>query len=73
MLEYLKTKQVETKVSESDMLTAIWHAIMENMDWNAKPEHLDAMALKCATVSFAACSHPCLFSSSDNLLSCLTL
>ncbi|KAJ9121081.1 hypothetical protein QFC24_005062 [Naganishia onofrii] len=49
MLEYLKTKQVETKVSESDMLTAIWHAIMENMDWNAKPEHLDAMAVKCAT------------------------
>ncbi|KAJ9094359.1 hypothetical protein QFC19_007967 [Naganishia cerealis] len=49
MLEYLKTKQAETKVSESDMITAIWHAIMENMDWNAKPEHLDAMAVKCAT------------------------
>lgn len=72
MLEYLKNKQAETKVSDSDMLTAIWHAIMENMDWNAKPEHLDAMAVKCANVSFTFSSEsiPFIFPSDTLGMAC---
>lgn len=51
MLEYLKTKQAETKVSELDMINAIWLAIMDSIDWNAKPDQLDAIVVKHVNVS----------------------
>jgi hypothetical protein len=51
MLEYLKTKQAETKVSELDMINAIWLAIMDSIDWNAKPDQLDALVIKHVNVS----------------------
>ncbi|KAI5453696.1 hypothetical protein NCC49_005515 [Naganishia albida] len=46
MLEYLKTKQAETKVGDLDMINAIWLAIMDSIDWNAKPDQLDAIVVK---------------------------
>jgi hypothetical protein len=46
MVEYLKAQQSETKVAEVDMLTAVWAAIMGDVDWTAKPELLEGLALK---------------------------
>jgi hypothetical protein len=51
MLEYLKTRQAETKVGELDMINAIWLAIMDSVDWNAKPELLDSLVVKHVNVS----------------------
>ena len=51
MLEYLKGRQSETKVGDLDMLNAIWLAIMDSVDWTAKPELLDSLVVKQANVS----------------------
>lgn len=53
MLEYLKTRQAETKVGELDMINAIWLAIMDSVDWNSKPELLDSLVVKHVNVSIA--------------------
>jgi hypothetical protein len=58
MLEYLKTKQAETKVSELDMINAIWLAIMDSIDWNAKPDQLDAIVVKHVNVSHVTSPSP---------------
>jgi hypothetical protein len=55
MLEYLKTRQAETKVGELDMINAIWLAIMDSVDWNAKPELLDSLVVKHVNVSDHQC------------------
>jgi hypothetical protein len=52
MLEYLKARQSETKVGELDMIQAIWLAIMDSVDWTAKPELLDSLVVKQANVSW---------------------
>lgn len=46
MAEYVKAQQNETKIGEVDLLQAIWAAIMADVDWTAKPEQLEALALK---------------------------
>jgi hypothetical protein len=51
MLEYVKGQQNETKIGEVDLLQAIWAAIMADIDWTAKPEQLEALALKNIKVS----------------------
>lgn len=54
MAEYVKAQQNETKVGEVDLLQAIWAAIMADVDWTAKPEQLEALALKNIKVSLPA-------------------
>jgi len=51
MTEYVKSQQNETKISEVDILQAIWAAIMADVDWTVKPEQLEALALKNIKVS----------------------
>lgn len=51
MAEYVKAQQNETKIGEVDLLQAIWAAIMADVDWTAKPEQLEALALKNIKVS----------------------
>jgi len=55
MTEYVKGQQNETKISEVDLLQAIWAAIMADVDWTVKPEQLEALALKNIKVS---CERP---------------
>jgi hypothetical protein len=52
MAEYVKAQQNETKIGEVDLLQAIWAAIMADVDWTAKPEQLEALALKNIKVSY---------------------
>lgn len=46
MAEYLRSQQSERQIPEVDMLQGIWTAIMTDLDWTAKPEQLEGLALK---------------------------
>lgn len=46
IVDFLKQQQTERKVSESDLINWTWTSIMEQVDWTAKPELLESLALK---------------------------
>lgn len=53
MGEYIKAQKAESKIPEVDLLQALWSAIMADVDWSAKPELLEGLALNSVKVRTA--------------------
>jgi len=43
---FLKDTIAETPIAEADFVAAIWAGLMGAIDWNTKPEQVDALAVK---------------------------
>jgi len=46
IVEWIKARQAESPVSEVDVVSFIWTALMENVDWSAKPDQIEGFVLK---------------------------
>jgi hypothetical protein len=46
IVEWIKARQAESPVSEVDLVSFIWTALMENVDWSAKPDQIEGFVLR---------------------------
>jgi hypothetical protein len=46
IVEWIKGRQAESPVSEVDLVSFIWTALMENVDWSAKPDQIEGFVLR---------------------------
>ncbi|KAF8625400.1 hypothetical protein AX15_005368 [Amanita polypyramis BW_CC] len=42
----IKTRQEETPVPETELVHCIWHGLMSSVDWGARPDQIEGLALR---------------------------
>lgn len=52
IIKALQSKQEENPLPEADLVACIWQGLMQSVDWSARPDQLEALALREVTVSF---------------------
>jgi hypothetical protein len=51
----IKTRQDETPMPEADLIQCIWQGCMSNVDWSARPDQIEGLALREVGVSDSLC------------------
>jgi hypothetical protein len=47
----IKTRQEESNIPESELILCIWQGLMGSVDWSARPDQIEGLALREVTVS----------------------
>ena len=47
----VKARQEETPVPETELVHCIWHGLMSSVDWGARPDQIEGLALREVGVS----------------------
>ena len=49
----IKSRQEESPIPEAELVQCIWQGLMGSVDWNARPDQIEGLALREVTVSAA--------------------
>lgn len=47
---FIKTEQDERPLPEAELVQCIWQGLMASVDWSARPDQIEALALREVTV-----------------------
>jgi len=47
----IRTRQEESNIPESELILCIWQGLMGSVDWSARPDQIEGLALREVTVS----------------------
>jgi len=47
----IRTRQEESSIPESELILCIWQGLMGSVDWSARPDQIEGLALREVTVS----------------------
>lgn len=42
----VKAKQEETPIPEADLVQCLWHGLMSSVDWSARADQIESLALR---------------------------
>lgn len=54
LVEFLKAKQAEHPLPEVELVGCIWVGFTSSIDWNARPDQIEGLALREVTVGLAS-------------------
>jgi hypothetical protein len=50
IIDFIKEQQATTALPEAELIQCIWQGIMNSIDWSARPDQIDALAVREITV-----------------------
>jgi hypothetical protein len=58
IIAFIKSEQEERPLPESELVHCIWQGLMASVDWSARPDQIEALALREVTVTSPSRSPP---------------
>jgi hypothetical protein len=54
MVSAIQSQQEELKLPEPELVQCIWQGLIATVDWNARPDQIEGLALREVTVCFSS-------------------
>ena len=54
IIAFIKTEREERPLPEAELVHCIWQGLMASVDWSARPDQIEALALREVTVTTPA-------------------